>query len=469
MSQNIRMLEREPKIRKHDFEQISFGYSKEEMLIEARRCLQCKKPMCCVGCPVEVDIPKFIKFLSDDKPQEAIKILRENNSLPAVCGRVCPQETQCEKFCILYKQNASICIGNLERYAADSTSKIHNSFFNISSIKKNGLKIAVVGSGPAGLTCGGDLLRMGYDVTIYESLHDSGGVLRYGIPEFRLPKKILDIEINILKKSGMKINLNTFIGRTKTIRDLFNEGYKSIFIAVGAGLPIFPNIPGENLNHVYSASEFLVRINLMHAYDFPIYDTPVYKGKNVVVIGGGNTAMDSARTSIRLGAKTVKLIYRRTEDEMPSRKEEKKHAKEEGVEFIVLTSPVRFIGDVKRFVKAVECVKMESNGHSNFGVKNSLKKIDGSNHIIETDMVILALGLHPNPVLSSLTNNLNIDTRGYLIVDNNYMTSIPGIFAGGDIVGGSTVIEAIGMGKKAAKAIVEYIKKTNRYMQKTKF
>ncbi|MDR3253901.1 MAG: NADPH-dependent glutamate synthase [Endomicrobium sp.] len=450
------MPERDPKIRKKDFEQVNSGYSVEEMLKEAKRCLQCKNPMCCRGCPVEINIPGFIKFLAENKPDKAVEVLKQKNNLPAVCGRVCPQENQCEKFCILSKKGESICIGNLERYAADFAAENPDANITNITIKKNGIKIAVVGSGPAGLTCGGDLLKMGYDVTIYESLHDSGGVLRYGIPEFRLPKEVLDTEINSLKKLGMKIVLNTLIGRTKTVKDIFNEGYKAIFVAIGAGLPVFPNIPGENLNHIYCANEFLVRVNLMHSYDFPVYDTPVYKGKNVIVVGGGNTAMDSARTAVRLGAENVKLIYRRTENEMPARKEERLHAREEGIEFITLTNPVKFVGDETKFVKSVECVKMELGEPDASGRRRS-HKVEGSNYTIETDMVILALGLHPNPILPSLTEGLNTDSQGYLVIDSNYMTSIAGIFAGGDIVGGDTVIEAMGMGKKAAKAMAEYI------------
>ncbi|MDR1926250.1 MAG: FAD-dependent oxidoreductase, partial [Endomicrobium sp.] len=289
------------------------------------------------------------------------------------------------------------------------------------------------------------------------SLHDAGGVLRYGIPEFRLPKKILDMEINKLKNLGMKIVLNTLVGRTKTMQNLFDEGYRAIFIAVGAGLPVFPKIDGENLNHIYCSNEFLVRINLMRSFDFPNYDTPVYRGKNVVVVGGGNTAMDSARTAVRLGAESVKLIYRRSENEMPARKEEQVHAKEEGVEFIPLTNPVKFIGNEKKFVRAVECVKMELGDPDKSG-RRCANEITGSNYIMEADMVVLALGLHPNPILSSLTKGLNINAHGYLVIDDNYMTSINGIFAGGDIVGGDTVIEAMGMGKKAARSISEYLK-----------
>jgi glutamate synthase (NADPH/NADH) small chain len=424
------------------------------MLAEAKRCLQCKNPMCVKGCPVEINIPGFIKYLVEDNPSEAMKVLKQKTNLPAVCGRVCPQENQCEKSCILSKKGEAVSIGNLERYAADATSNIEDNI----AIKKNGMKVAVVGSGPAGLTCGGDLLKLGYDVTVYESLHDSGGVLRYGIPEFRLPKRVLDTEIEKLKKLGMKIVLNTLIGRTKTIQNLFDEEFKAIFVAVGAGLPVFPKIPGENLNHIYCSNEFLVRVNLMRAFDFPHYDTPVYSGKNVIVVGGGNTAMDSARTAVRLGANSVKLIYRRSEEEMPARREERRHAKEEGVEFITLTNPVNFLGDEKKAVKAVECVKMLLGEPDESGRRRPYE-MEGSNYTIDADMVILALGLHPNPILPSLTKGLNINSHGHIVIDVNYMTSISGIFAGGDIVGGDTVISAMGMGKKAAKAIDNYLKK----------
>ena len=454
MSQKVNMPERDPQIRRKDFKQVNTGYSKEEMLAEAKRCLQCKNPMCVKGCPVEINIPGFIKYLVEDNPSEAMKVLKQKTNLPAVCGRVCPQENQCEKSCILSKKGEAVSIGNLERYAADATSNIEDNI----AIKKNGIKVAVIGSGPAGLTCGGELLKLGYDVTVYESLHDSGGVLRYGIPEFRLPKKVLDIEIEKLKKLGMKIVLNTLIGRTKTIKNLFDEEFKVIFVAVGAGLPVFPKIPGENLNHIYCSNEFLVRVNLMCTFDFPHYDTPVYRGKNVIVVGGGNTAMDSARTAIRLGANSVKLIYRRSEEEMPARREERRHAKEEGVEFITLTNPVNFFGDEKKAVKAVECVKMLL-GESDESGRRRPYEIEGSNYTIDADMVILALGLHPNPILPSLTKGLNTNSHGHIVIDVNYMTSISGIFAGGDIVGGDTVISAMGMGKKAAKAIDNYLKK----------
>ncbi|MDR1195618.1 MAG: NADPH-dependent glutamate synthase [Endomicrobium sp.] len=456
MSQRMKMPERLPDERNKDFEQVNTGYTHNQMLEESKRCLQCKKPFCVEGCPVEIDIPKFIKELSNDNPAQAIKILQRKNNLPAVCGRVCPQENQCEKYCILSRKGESVAIGNLERYSADWAAANIKEQNASADIKRNGIKIAVVGSGPAGLTAAGDLANMGYEVTVFESLHDIGGVLRYGIPEFRLPIEVLDIEINNLKNMGIKFVLNTLIGRTKTVKELFEEGFKSIFIGTGAGLPAFLGIEGENLNHIYSANEFLVRVNLMRAFDFPNYDTPVYKGKNIAVIGGGNTAMDSARTALRLGASSVKLVYRRTENEMPARKEERLHAKEEGVEFVTLTNPVKFIGDEKGFVKAVECVKMELGDPDESGRRRP-KKIENSNFLTETDTVILALGLNPNPVLPSLTQGLSTDSHGYLIIDDNYMTTIPGVFAGGDIAGGDTVIQAMGMGKQAAKRINEYL------------
>lgn len=457
MPQRVKMPEREPSARNKDFEEVNSGYTSQQMLEETKRCLQCKKPFCVEGCPVEINIPGFIKHLSQNDPAGAYALIKEKNNLPAVCGRVCPQENQCEKYCILSKKGESVAIGNLERYCADWAAKNLEEKAAPPKEKTN-IKIAVIGSGPAGLTCAGDMAKLGYDVTIFESLHDTGGVLRYGIPEFRLPIDVLDREVNALKDMGIKIVLNNLIGRTKTIKDLFAEGYKSVFIGTGAGLPVFLGIEGENLNHIYSANEFLVRVNLMRSFIFPDYDTPMYAGQNVVVIGGGNTAMDSARTAVRLGAKNVKILYRRTESEMPARREERLHAKEEGVEFVVLTNPVKFTGDEKDRVKAVECLKMELGEPDESGRRRP-RKIEGSNFIIETDMVVLALGLNPNPVLSSLTKGLETDDRGYLLIDDNYMTTLPGIFAGGDIAGGDTVIQAMGMGKQAAKRMDAYLKR----------
>lgn len=455
MSQRIKMSERHPEERNKDFNQVNLGYTKEQAVIEAKRCLNCKNPLCVQGCPVEINIPGFIKQIAENNFSQAISVLKEKNNLPAVCGRVCPQENQCEKFCILGKKSQPIAIGNLERFTADWSRE--NIKDTNTSIKSNAVKIAVVGSGPAGLTCAGDLAKMGYDVTIFESLHDSGGVLRYGIPEFRLPCDVLDAEINSLKALGIKFVFNCLIGRTKTLKDLFNGGFKAVFLGTGAGLPSFLNIEGENYNNVYSANEFLSRINLMSAFKFPEFDTPIHKGKNVIVIGGGNTAMDSARTAKRLGAQSVKLVYRRTQQEMPARLEERKHAIEEGIEFIELTAPVKFLADEKGFVKAAECVKMELGSPDASGRRKPVE-IANSNFVIEADVVILALGLHPNPILPSLEKVLETDKHGYLIIDEHFMTKLKGTFAGGDIAGGSTVIEAMGMGKQAAKNMHSFLK-----------
>jgi glutamate synthase (NADPH/NADH) small chain len=454
MSQRIKMSERAPEIRNKDFEQVNLGYTDEQAAAEAKRCLQCKKPLCVTGCPVEINIPGFIKHIAANDPAGAIKVLKEKNNLPAVCGRVCPQENQCEKHCILGIKQEPVAIGNLERYAADKAAKATQTSQKEAVL--NGKKVAVIGSGPAGLTCAGDLAKMGYDVTVFESLHDSGGVLRYGIPEFRLPAKVLDREIDSLKALGIKFIFNYLIGRTKTIQDLFEDGFEAVFIGAGAGLPTFPGVEGENFNNIYSANEFLVRINLMSAFKFPDFDTPIYKGRNVVVIGGGNTAMDSVRTAKRIGAESVKLVYRRTAEEMPARLEERHHALEEGIEFIELTAPVKFIADEKGFVKAVECIKMRLTEPDASGRKKPVA-IEGSNFIIETDLVILALGLHPNPILPSLTKGLETNAKGYLIIDDKFMTTLDGVFAGGDIAGGSTVIQAMGMGKQAAKNIHAYL------------
>jgi glutamate synthase (NADPH/NADH) small chain len=342
----MKMPERHPEERNQDFKQVNTGYTEEQAETEARRCLQCKKPLCVQGCPVEINIPGFIKHIADKNFNKAIAVLKEKNNLPAVCGRVCPQENQCEKLCILGKKSEAVAIGNLERFTADwAASNIKDEKI---AIKSNGIKAAVVGSGPAGLTCAGDLAKMGYDITVFESLHDSGGVLRYGIPEFRLPCDVLDAEVNTLKSLGIKFVFNCLIGRTKTIQDLFDEGFKAVFIGAGAGLPSFLNIEGENYNNIYSANEFLARVNLMSAFKFPDFDTPIHRGKNVVVIGGGNTLWIRQERQKRLGAQSVKLVYRRTQQEMPARLEERKHALEEGIEFIELTAPVKFLADGKR-------------------------------------------------------------------------------------------------------------------------
>ncbi|MCB4791607.1 MAG: NADPH-dependent glutamate synthase [Elusimicrobia bacterium] len=455
MSKKVKMNERPSVERSKDFKEVNLGYRKEQAVEEAKRCIQCKKPLCIEGCPVEINIPGFIKAIAQDNMPEAVRILKDKNNLPAVCGRVCPQEEQCELKCILGKKGEPVGIGYLERFTADWERENN---FTTGPVRGNNseIKIAVVGSGPAGLTCAGDLAKAGFDVTIFESLHKPGGVLRYGIPEFRLPNDILDFELANLEKMGVKIIRNSLIGRTKSLDDLFKEGFKAIFLAVGAGLPNFMNIPGENLNNIYSANEFLVRVNLMNAYTFPEHDTPVYVGKRVAVIGGGNTAMDSARTALRLGASEVTLIYRRSKEEMPARLEEANHALEEGIKFMLLTNPVKYTGDENGFVKEIECQKMELGAPDESG-RRSPKVIPNSNFTMPIDMVVIAVGLSPNPLIPSLTKGLTTNKWGELIIDDNFMTTMPGVFAGGDIVGGETVIEAMGMGKRAARAIEKYL------------
>jgi glutamate synthase (NADPH/NADH) small chain len=460
MAIRIRMHERPFDERNKDFKEVNLGYTKEDAVAEAKRCIQCKKPACVEGCPVEINIPGFIKAVAEDNLEKAVEILKDKNTLPAVCGRVCPQEEQCELKCILGKKGEPVAIGYLERFVADWEKKnLAENAKKLSDKIKKGLspiKVAVVGSGPAGLTAAGDLAKEGFEVTIYESLHEPGGVLRYGIPGFRLPGDVLDYEIQNLKTIGVKIVTNHLIGRTKTVQDLFDEGFKAIFIATGAGLPNFMNIPGENLNHIYSANEFLVRVNLMRANEFPEHDTPIYIGKRVAVIGGGNTAMDSARTALRLGGQEVTLVYRRSGEEMPARAEEAHHAEEEGIKFMFLTNPLRFMGDEKGFVRKMECIKMELGEPDQSGRRRP-KVIPGSNFTMDVDMVVMAIGLSPNPVLPSLTDGLKTKENGDLEIDENFMTSIPGVFAGGDIVGGETVIQAMGMGKRAARAIKQWI------------
>jgi glutamate synthase (NADPH/NADH) small chain len=448
------MRERPPQERAKDFTEVNRGYTDEQAVAEAARCLQCRVPQCVSGCPVEITIPAFIKAIAAGNPGEAARILRQKNNLPAVCGRVCPQEHQCERQCVLAKKGAPIAIGHLERYAADYAAQHASNPPPAAAPARQ--PVAVIGSGPAGLTCAADLAKQGFPVTVFESLHEPGGVLRYGIPEFRLPGAVLDREISGLNDLGVRFVLNTLIGRTKSIADLFTEGFAAVFIGTGAGLPVFLSIPGENLNHIYSANEFLVRVNLMHAYRFPDHDTPIYVGKNVVVIGGGNTAMDAARTALRLGAENVTLLYRRSEEEMPARVEERRHAQEEGVHFRLLTAPTRFFGDEKGFVQAVECTRMALGAADASGRRQAVPAPDAP-FSLTADMVIIAIGLNPNPVLPALTAGLERDANGHLIIDKNFMTTLPGVFAGGDIVGGDTVIQAMGMGKQAAAKIAAYL------------
>jgi glutamate synthase (NADPH/NADH) small chain len=452
-----KMPQQDAKNRIRNFNEVPLGYDEKTATVEAARCLQCKRPTCVDGCPVNVNIPGFIKALKEGRPLEAFFTIKQTNSLPAVCGRVCPQEDQCEKLCVLAKKGDAVAIGNLERYVADyEREKEH--FVAQRSDSHTNKKVAIIGSGPAGLTAAGDLARIGYDVTIFEALHKAGGVLVYGIPEFRLPKDIVQYEIDALKAAGVTIELSRVIGTAETVNDLLSTGFDAVFVATGAGLPLFLDIPGENLQGVYSANEYLTRSNLMKAYKFPEYDTPIVKGQKVAVFGGGNVAMDSARTALRLGSKEVYIVYRRSRTEMPARVEEVERAEEEGVIFTLLTNPVQFIGDEKGRVKAVECLKMEL-GEPDASGRRSPIPVKGSEFTIAIDVAIIAIGNGPNPLIPKTTPGMNITKRGNIIADPETMkTSKIGVFAGGDIVtGAATVIQAMGAGRKAAKAIDEYL------------
>ncbi len=463
----VPMREQPPEVRRKNFNEVPYGYSEDEALEEASRCLQCKNKPCISGCPVNIDIPAFIKAITEEDYQRAIDIIHQTNSLPCITGRVCPQEDQCQAVCTVGKIGEPVSIGRLERFVADwelerKLKGITTNEDYLNKIEKKGINVAVIGSGPAGLTCAADLAKMGYNVTIFEGFHEPGGVLVYGIPEFRLPKAIVKAEIDELKKLGVRFITNALIGRVLTIKDLFNQGYKAVFIGTGAGLPKFMDIPGENLNGIYSANEFLTRVNLMKAYLEGEYDTPVLRGKRVAVIGGGNVAMDAARTALRLGAEQVYLIYRRTENEMPARIEEIHHAKEEGIKFLTLTNPVRYIGDERGFVKQVECLKMEL-GEPDASGRRSPVPIKGSEFILDIDEAIVAIGTTPNPMIQRTTSELKFKKGGEIDTDEWGRTSMPGVFAGGDIVtGAATVVTAMGAGKKAAIAIDEYIKSLNK-------
>ena len=450
--------EQDPKVRATNFEEVCLGYSDEEAMQEASRCLNCKNKPCVGGCPVAIDIPAFIQCVKAGEFEQAAKVIAQSSALPAVCGRVCPQEVQCEERCVLGIKGEAVSIGKLERFVAD-WSREHN--VDLSERKpKNGKKVAVIGSGPAGLTAAGDLAKLGYEVTIFEALHEPGGVLVYGIPEFRLPKDtVVKTEIENLKKLGVKIETNVIIGRTVTIDELINdEKFDAVFVGSGAGLPKFMGIPGENLNGVYSANEFLTRNNLMKAFKAD-YDTPIRPGKKVAVVGGGNVAMDAARTALRLGAE-VHIVYRRSEEELPARVEEVHHAKEEGIIFNLLTNPVEILGDEKGWVKGMKCVKMEL-GEADASGRRRPVEIEGSEFVMDVDTVIMSLGTSPNPLISSTTKGLDITKRQCLVADEETgLTTKEKVYAGGDAVtGAATVILAMGAGKKAAKAIDEYLSK----------
>lgn len=451
------MPEQDPNKRINNFNEVPLGYTEEMAVKEANRCLQCAKPFCVEGCPVQIDIPAFIKLIKEKKFQDAVEVVKDYNILPSICGRVCPQEDQCEKSCIMGKKGEPIAIGNLERFLGDWERE--NMAKSCPECRPpNGIKVAVIGSGPAGLTCAADLAKEGYEVTIFEAFHAGGGVLVYGIPQFRLPKEIVKDEIDTLKMLEVEIEYNKVIGKILTIDDLREMGYKAFFIGVGAGLPIIFNYPGIELNGVLTANEFLTRANLMKAYKFPEYDTPIDIGKVVTVIGGGNVALDSARVALRLGAEKVIVVYRRSEVEMPARKEEYHHARDEGIEFLFLTNPIRFIGDKQGDVQEMEVISMELGEPDESGRKRPIP-IDGSNFNIKTDMVIIAIGTKANPVLTNTMPELKLNKWGYIQTDESGHTSIEDVFAGGDIVTGSaTVISAMGQGRIAAKSIDSYLK-----------
>lgn len=446
------MPEQDQKLRVHNFIEVPYGLTTELAQLEAGRCLQCTKPKCVNGCPVNVDIPEFIRQIRADDFVNAARVIKQRNILPSVCGRVCPQEEQCEAHCVLGIKDKPVAIGNLERFVADWAMKT-DAIKAPHPPKRLNKKIAVVGSGPGGITVAGDLLQLGYTVTVFEALHEPGGVLVYGIPEFRLPKSIVAYEINYLRRLGCKIELNTVIGTAITIEELLNE-YDAVYLGVGAGLPHFMNIEGENLCNIFSANEYLTRINLMKAYRFPEYDTPKPEGNKVVVIGGGNVAMDSARNALRCGAAEVTIVYRRSRKELPAREEEVRHAMEEGIKFKLLTNPIRYLGNDISWVKAMECVRMELGEPDASGRRVPIP-VEASNFLIETDLVIVSIGTGPSPLIFASTPNLERNRWGYITVNPETMeTSIPNVYAGGDIVTGSaTVISAMGAGRIAANAI----------------
>jgi len=452
------MPEQAPEVRKHNFEEVPFGYSPEIAQIEASRCIQCKKPKCVEGCPVEIDIPGFIALIKEGQFEGAARKIKETNALPAICGRVCPQEEQCEARCVLKIKEEPVAIGRLERFAAD-WERTKGKIEIPALLPPTGKRVAIVGSGPAGLVVAGDLALMGHKVTIFEALHKPGGVLVYGIPEFRLPKKIVQSEVDYVTSLGVELYRNVVVGRTMTVDELLNEeDFDAVFLGTGAGLPYFMNIPGENLNGIYSANEYLTRSNLMKAYLFPEADTPMIESKKVAVLGGGNVAMDSARTALRLGAKEVHIVYRRSMKEMPARIEEVHHAEQEGVIFSILTNPIRFIGDEEGWVKAMECVQMELGEPDASGRRRPVPKA-GSEYQMEVDTVVVSIGNGANPLMQQTTPGLETNKWGNILAHPIHgMTSKPRVWAGGDIViGAATVILAMGAAKKAARSMHDYL------------
>jgi len=454
------MPRQDPKVRAKNFNEVALGYTEEMALREANRCIQCPKRPCVNGCPVYVDIPDFIKAIRDNNMPEAVKALKSKNSLPGICGRVCPQETQCEDVCSLGKKGAPIAIGRLERYVADwERNHASNLTAPVELPPSTGKKVAVIGSGPAGLTCAADLAKMGHQVTIFEALHVAGGVLMYGIPEFRLPKAIVQGEVDYVKALGVEIRLDSVMGKLATVDELLENGYHAVFLGTGAGLPMFLDIPGENFNGVYSANEFLTRVNLMKAYLFPEYDTPIKIGKRVAVIGGGNVAMDAARCALRLGADEVHIIYRRSKVEMPARHEEVENAEEEGIIFKFLTNPKQFIGNDQGWITAMECYEMELGEPDASGRRRPLVK-EGSEFIIDVDVAVVALGTTPNPLIPSTTRGLETRRNGTVVADEETGKTVKDrVWAGGDVVtGAATVISAMGAGKRATASIDAYLK-----------
>lgn len=451
------MPEQAPEVRARNFEEVPLGYTPETAMKEAERCLGCKKPSCVEGCPVGVDIPGFIGLIKEGNFTGAIRNLWSKNSLPAVCGRVCPQEAQCEGRCIVGKKDKPVAIGNLERFAADHE-RLHGTGALPPKQNPTGKKVAVVGSGPSGLTVAGDLIAKGHEVTVLEAFHKPGGVLIYGIPEFRLPKAIVAQEVDFLRRLGVNVECNAVVGRIVTLDELFEQGYDAVFVGVGAGLPKFMNLSGENLIGILSANEYLTRANLMKAYLFPQVDTPIPKGRRVVVLGAGNVAMDSARTALRMGAENVKVVYRRSREEMPARAAEIHHGEEEGIEFMLLTNPTRFIGDEKGRLTGMECLKMELGEPDDSGRRRPVP-IKGSEFIIDCDLVIVAVGTGANPLLTQSTPDMRMNRWGYIIADpETGKTTKRGVWAGGDIVtGAATVILAMGAGRKAADSIHQYL------------